>query len=210
MSKNIKYFSYLRVIFLFSFLIFANACNGNKSSYINDLLAQRQKNDNYYKYNEDSPIPVVIRDKFEGLNYFEPNEDYKAVAKYSLYQNPDTIDFKTSKVGAVKKYIRYAKLVFSIANKEYTLDAFLPVRNMQAKFLFIPFSDNTNGKTSYSAGRYLDIKKAEDFDNVILDFNTAYAPYCAYSDKYSCPLVPARNHLDTDINAGEKIFYVEK
>ncbi len=210
MSKNIKYFSFLRVIFLFSFLIFANACNGKTSSYKNDILAERHKNDNFYKYSSESPIPKSIIDKFEGLSYYEPDEKYKVIAEYTLYPNPDTVIFNTSKADIKKTYLKYAKLSFKIEDKEYVLNAFVSIKNELGSYLFIPFTDNSNGKTSYDAGRYLDIHGLPKGNHITLDFNTAYAPYCAYSNNYSCPVVPSSNHLDTEINAGEKIFYVEK
>ncbi len=210
MSKNINIFSYLRVIFLLSFLIFANACSGNKSSYINELEAHRKKNDNFYKYDKESPIPEVIREKFTGLNYFAPDENYNVIAKYIKYPNPDTLQFQTSKEDIQKTYLKYAKLEFNLLGKGYSLDAFVSLKNGLENYLFIPFTDNTNGKTSYDAGRYLDISGLPKKDKINLDFNRAYAPYCAYSNNYSCPLVPLSNHLDTDINAGEKKFSIKK
>ncbi len=209
MSKNINLFSFLRIIFLVSFLIFANACSGNSSSYTNELLAQRQKNDNFYKYDKESPIPEAIRDKFEGLNYFEPDSKYKIVASYTLYPDQDTLDFQTSKKDIQKRYIRYAKLTFKLEGKEHSIDAFISTREGLEKYLFIPFTDKTNGKTSYDAGRYLD-SELPKANRITLDFNKAYAPYCAYSDNYSCPLVPLSNHIDSEISAGEKIYYVKK
>ena len=65
--------------------------------------------------------------------------------------------------------------------------------------------DKTNGKESYGGGRYLDLEIPED-KIIILDFNKAYNPYCAYSDRYSCPIPPIENHLDVAINAGFKAF----
>jgi uncharacterized protein (DUF1684 family) len=71
--------------------------------------------------------------------------------------------------------------------------------------LFLPFRDKTNGKTTYGAGRYLDISFPAS-DSIYLDFNKAYNPYCAYDDRWSCPLVPFENHLEVSILAGEKKY----
>ena len=71
--------------------------------------------------------------------------------------------------------------------------------------LFLPFLDNTNGTTSYGAGRYIDLTIPEG-DTIEIDFNTAYNPYCAYNEKYSCPIVPGENYIDADIEAGVKVF----
>jgi uncharacterized protein (DUF1684 family) len=74
-------------------------------------------------------------------------------------------------------------------------------------YLFVPFKDMTNGKETYGGGRYLDLETTDiQNDSVILDFNKAYNPYCAYSNGYSCPIPPKENHLAVSIEAGEKTF----
>ena len=72
-------------------------------------------------------------------------------------------------------------------------------------YLFLPFTDKTNGDSSYGGGRYLDLKLPEG-DSIIIDFNQAYNPYCAYNDKYSCPVPPKSNNLDIEVLAGVKTF----
>ena len=70
-------------------------------------------------------------------------------------------------------------------------------------YLFIPFGDATNGHKSYGGGRYVEV----DFTNsdfLLIDFNKSYNPYCAYSNRYSCPKVPLENILNITINAGVK------
>jgi uncharacterized protein (DUF1684 family) len=83
-----------------------------------------------------------------------------------------------------------------MATKEYT------------NYLFLPFTDLTNGKETYAAGRYIGLKIPKEGNELIIDFNMAYNPYCAYSDRYSCPVVPAANNLATEIRAGLK--YINK
>lgn len=70
-------------------------------------------------------------------------------------------------------------------------------------YLFIPFKDATSAIETYGGGRYLDIEAPEKVE-LILDFNTAYNPYCAYSYRYSCPIPPKVNHIEIEIKAGEK------
>jgi uncharacterized protein (DUF1684 family) len=72
-------------------------------------------------------------------------------------------------------------------------------------YLFLPFLDETNGNGTYSGGRYIDLS-IPDGDTIIIDFNKAYNPYCAYNKKYSCPIVPRVNQLNTAVNAGVKEF----
>ena len=76
-------------------------------------------------------------------------------------------------------------------------------------YLFLPFTDNTNGEQTYTGGRYIDLS-IPDGDTIVVDFNKAYNPYCAYNKKYSCPIVPSVNNLDTEIRAGVKAFEPNK
>lgn len=70
--------------------------------------------------------------------------------------------------------------------------------------LFLPFPDMTSGKETYGAGRYLDLHAHGD--EVVVDFNYAYYPNCAYNPDWNCPLPPAENWLKVAIGAGEKVF----
>ena len=76
-------------------------------------------------------------------------------------------------------------------------------------YLFLPFTDNSNGEESYTGGRYLDLQIPEN-DKIILDFNQAYNPYCAYSGRYSCPIPPSENHISFPVLAGVKAFHPVK
>ena len=72
-------------------------------------------------------------------------------------------------------------------------------------YLFLPIDDYTIPDESYPAGRYLDIEMPKRGDSIVLDFNMLYNPYCAYSDRYSCPITPRKNKIKVRIEAGEKI-----
>jgi len=69
--------------------------------------------------------------------------------------------------------------------------------------LFIPFKDETNGKGTYEGGRYIDAEILLGY-KMILDFNMAYSPSCAYNEKFVCVLPPRENMLGIEIRAGEK------
>ncbi|MDR0801959.1 DUF1684 domain-containing protein [Fluviicola sp.] len=70
-------------------------------------------------------------------------------------------------------------------------------------YYFVPFKDATTGFFTYGAGKYLDCYFSKKAKKVKLDFNTSYHPYCAYSDRYSCPIVPKENRIDVSVTAGE-------
>jgi hypothetical protein len=93
------------------------------------------------------------------------------------------------------------KLVFTLEEKEYTLDV-----TVEAEKYFVIFADQSNGTSTYDAGRYIYTAKEDKDGVVILDFNKAYNPPCVFSDFATCPLPPLQNKLDVNIAAGEKKF----
>ena len=75
-------------------------------------------------------------------------------------------------------------------------------------YLFLPFTDHTCGETSYGGGRYMNLfeSRIQEDETIVLNFNNTYNPYCAYNDRYTCPIVPRKNHMDIAITAGIKNF----
>lgn len=73
-------------------------------------------------------------------------------------------------------------------------------------YLFFPFTDTTNGNETYDGGRYIDLRIPASGNEIIIDFNKAYNPFCAYSAGYSCPIVPAENNLDIPITVGVRYY----
>ena len=94
--------------------------------------------------------------------------------------------------------------IFNLDGKEYTLEIY---KSILSDNLFIPFKDKTNGKETYEGGRYIDAEILPDY-KMILDFNMAYNPSCAYNEKFVCVLPPRENMLDIEIRAGEKNFQI--
>ena len=86
----------------------------------------------------------------------------------------------------------YGVLSFELNGKAFELNVYQGKELMNSEkykdYLFLPFLDNTNGEGSYSGGRYIDLRIPEG-DTMIIDFNTAYNPYCAYNELFSCPIV---------------------
>jgi hypothetical protein len=73
--------------------------------------------------------------------------------------------------------------------------------------LFLAFADATSAVETYGAGRYLDVEAVRGANSILLDFNKAYNPYCAYNDSYSCPFPPRENLLEVAIKSGEKNYH---
>jgi len=103
------------------------------------------------------------------------------------------------------RYRKEGELHFVLQNDSLKLSVY---RNLELSkrpgfenYLFLPFTDSTNGFESYGGGRYLDLQGPLS-DTIIIDFNKAYNPYCAYNHRYSCPIPPQENHLPLRIEAG--------
>jgi uncharacterized protein (DUF1684 family) len=101
--------------------------------------------------------------------------------------------------GEIRSYVRWGKVTFQVDDQ--TAELTLYSSPGQPTF-FLPFTDSTTGTESYDAGRYLDVERLAG-DHVLIDFNIAYNPYCAYSAHWSCPIPPAENRLKVPICAGE-------
>jgi uncharacterized protein len=151
----------------------------------------------------------VIRGKDkENLIFFPINEAYRVNATFERVYESAWFKMETS--GKVKQtYRRYGTIRFSIHDTSLTLNVYQSEDLMKVKqyadYLFIPFTDITNGESSYENGRYLDII-IEDVKkgNLLIDFNKAYNPYCAYvSGVFNCPIPPEENNLSVAIAAGE-------
>jgi len=103
--------------------------------------------------------------------------------------------------------LRWGEFRFKIGDKACTLQAYKSDPNEER--LFVPFRDETSGKETYGAGRYLDLDDEHHCTTDgkwILDFNCAYNPWCAYSDAYACPFVDPENWLKVAVRAGEKKY----
>lgn len=162
-----------------------------------------------YGNREESPLTEEDFKVFKGLDFYPINEKFIVEAKFTRTPNEKVFKMKTTGT-RLPEYVKYGKLVFNIDGKTFKLNLYqnidLTKKEGYADYLFLPFSDLTCGKESYIGGRYIDMRIPKD-DTLIIDFNKAYNPYCAYNHKYSCPIVPLENDLDIEILAGVKKFH---
>lgn len=153
--------------------------------------------DEFFRLDDQSPWPRERAAEFDGLEYFEPNPDLVFDVLPQVVE-PTEIEAATS-TGDTRTYMRVATATFEVESEPVTVD----LLSSGGDRLFLPFRDATSGKESYGSGRYLDLY-ANETGHVVIDFNYAYAPYCAYSDAYSCTLPPTQNWLNVPIRAGER------
>ncbi|HEV7919907.1 MAG TPA: DUF1684 domain-containing protein [Thermoanaerobaculia bacterium] len=142
------------------------------------------------------------RTKFAGLDYFPYDPKYRVEAKWVPYNPPRAIPI-TNVLGMTSNETSPGRLVFTIDGKEYGVE---PILEQGESDLFIIFRDETAGKETYGAARYLYASPPGPDGKVVVDFNKAYNPPCAFTSFATCPLPPAQNKLPVRITAGEKKY----
>jgi uncharacterized protein len=156
-----------------------------------------------------SPLTEDDLKVFKGLDFFPIDEKFIVKAKFKRIKKTKVFKMKTSTT-RTPEYKKYGELNFTIDGKAFILNVYQSIdlsKKVEYKdYLFLPFSDLTNGRESYIGGRYIDMK-IQKSKVWVIDFNKAYNPYCAYNHKYSCPIVPQENDLDVTILAGVKKFH---
>ncbi|AEH36045.1 DUF1684 domain-containing protein [Halopiger xanaduensis] len=177
-----------------------------------ELESKRAEKDEFFAEHPQSPIPPEERDDFDGLDYFEPDPDYRVVATATVHDDPEVVRMDTT-AGREMRYLRVATLEFDLERDDEDLEdgtyelAAYRLESPNEEQLFIPFRDKTTGQQSYEGGRYMELapdRDLEDGDELVLDFNLAYTPFCAYSETFDCPLPPEENWLEVAIAAGER------
>ncbi len=160
-----------------------------------------------YRDPDHSPLLPKDREHFTELERFAPDARFRVQASYRPKAGKP-FGMRTT-TDRLPQYQAVGQLRFTLAGKKERLTVFrnidLARKPGYADYLFVPFTDLTNGEETYGGGRYLDLR-APLGKQVELDFNRAYNPYCAYGGKYSCPIPPLENHLDVRIEAGVKAF----
>lgn len=162
------------------------------------------------EFNDSKLTPLLPEDfkNFKQLDFFPIDTSYALMAYFERTPNEKPFMMPTT-TNRVVLEVQYGILHFTIDENKYSLAVYqnqeLVKQEEYKDYLFLPFMDDTNGEETYGGGRYLDMRIPEK-DSVLLDFNTAYNPYCVYNPKFSCPLVPERNYIPVRIPVGIKDF----
>lgn len=171
---------------------------------VQEILDFQIEQNTHFLSKKTSPLSRKERKKFHGHSFYPVNLDYRVEAEFIRIEREDTIALQTSS-GMIKFYRPYAQVRFSINGKPCELTVYQSYWLRGTKefenYLLLPFRDPTSGTTSYGGGRYLDLM-IPDGDSIILNFNLAYNPYCAYTDGYNCTIPPRENTLDIPIEVG--------
>lgn len=144
-------------------------------------------------WDEDHPKRL----NFKGRNWYAIDDEYRVTAKIAPYESPKKVPM-VNQIGDHFDMEMYAELSFTINGREHTLDA----TQLSSGALYIMLKDETSKSNTYPSGRYL-VTEIPEGDEVVIDFNKAYSPPCAFTDFATCTLPPPQNTLDAAIKAGE-------
>ncbi|MDA0270496.1 MAG: DUF1684 domain-containing protein [Chloroflexi bacterium] len=164
-----------------------------------ELEEFRAAKDVFFRDDPQSPLTAPQRREFRGLSYYPETQALSFIVIPEVFDEPEMLEMQTSD-GEVREYQRFAAMHFLVGMAPQTLTLY---RDLEIGHLFLPFRDATSGSETYGAGRYLDVPVLED-GRLLLDFNYAYHPYCAYNPTFSCPIPPPENRLPVPIRAGER------
>jgi hypothetical protein len=184
-----------------------SSCKEQKR-YIPNLTEFQKELNSSFKDVTKSPLSKNDRQDFISLDFFDFDSSYVVKAVLIPYIKDSIFEIKTN-TDRMHSYNKYGKIKFNLNDTYFELNVYedqeLTNEQINIDELFLPFYDNTNGITTYSGGRYIDLKFSKD-SIIFIDFNKAYNPYCVYNYKFSCPIVPSENYLELDIRAGVKDF----
>lgn len=171
------------------------------------VAAARHETDATFASDPDSPIPRAERATFRGLSHFPLDPSWRYAGFIERYKTAERIPIVTT-AGKPRPCERWGRVSFTRDGQVLTLQVYrlldLPERK-GGEGLFLPFKDETSGKETYGAGRYVDLVGPEG-GPFVLDFNLAYNPSCAYGDpaRFQCPATPSENRLPIAVTAGER------
>jgi uncharacterized protein (DUF1684 family) len=171
---------------------------------INDTKRFQKELISEYQNPSTSPLSSKAKKTFKGIHFYAIDTKYAVNAKFVRTLNEKPFQMTTSS-GMRKTYVKYAEVIFTLDEKEYKLNVYQSQDLLQSPeykdYLFIPFTDATSGDETYEGGRYIDLNIPKG-DHIIINFNEAYHPYCAYTEGYNCPIPPAENTLPVKVEAG--------
>ncbi|GAB7258199.1 DUF1684 domain-containing protein [uncultured Polaribacter sp.] len=199
-----------KIVVVFTLLLMIS-CNSQGKRPLMGVTEYQQKLNANYKDASKSPLKKRDLKKFKGLDFFPVDSTFIVTAKLIRTENAPTFEMATT-TDRKPLYKEFGKLNFKLKGKDIQLTIYQSQDDLRDEkykdYLFLPFTDNTSADQSYGGGRYMDVMLTDikKDDTLELNFNNTYNPYCAYNDKYSCPLTPRKNHIDLEVTAGIKDF----
>jgi uncharacterized protein (DUF1684 family) len=167
---------------------------------VTELETFRAEKDRFFASHPQSPLEPEQKRDFHGLNYFPENLALRLEVTVEEFPKKDEIQMQTT-TGDIQSYARFGKFKFAVEGQPAELTIYASPDGF-----FLPFVDALAGTETYGAGRYLEPEPLSA-GKFFVDFNLAYNPYCAYNERWSCPITPRENRIKVPIRAGEKVFH---
>lgn len=198
-----NYIKYISLLLFISFTVSLKA----QSNYEEKIKKHQKELNEEYRNRDESPLSAKDLKKFKKHKFFPIDQSYRIEARFTKMEKPQFFQMKTSSA-RIADYDIFGIAEFELNGKKYAMNIYQSHRLRESDeykdYLFMPFTDETNGKDTYGGGRYIDLSIPEG-DMIVIDFNKAYNPYCAYSNQYSCPIPPRENDMNTRVEAGIKL-----
>jgi uncharacterized protein (DUF1684 family) len=188
------------ITFIYSFL----DDSAKMENYLEDVQEKREGIIDFMENDPDSPFHQKGKVEYQGLNFFDIDPAFNVKARIEKLQSPVPFDIQMTD-GKTAKYFKYAIAHFILDDKPQKLFLLKSESFFDEPWLFLPFYDETSADETYGGGRFLNVEY-HDEEEIFVDFNLAYNPYCAYSDSYRCPIPPAENKVTVKILAGERNY----
>jgi len=193
----------MKLALLFFLLVLITSCH----SFVKETTAYRDHYKSEFLTDERSPLE---QEDLQWLDFYAPNK--KAVVKARFVLTPESQNFELPTYsGVTRTYRKWGEAYFKYGKDSSRLCIYQNIKLMSnpeyEDYLFLPFTDETTGDSTYGGGRYLDMSRKDTEDGMItIDFNRCYNPWCAFSDGFNCPIPPAENFLPYRVEAGEKKY----
>jgi uncharacterized protein (DUF1684 family) len=202
MKKNLFWILGIGLVLIVAYSLLTSG--EDPEAYRQRILEERSEKNEFLRTSDTSPFKGK---PFKGLNYYEPNLDYKVLAKVEKIETKAYMNIATSD-GKSERYLKFAYAVFDLKGQRLKILILKKAGLGSTSVIFTAFSDDTSNEETYGGGRYLDLE-LKNARQIELDFNKAYNPYCEYDPKFSCPLPPIENILPIAIEAGEKNYHTD-
>ncbi len=184
-------------------VVVLSACS-NGSEYLNKVKKEQERKNAEFANPDLSPLDSAEIKTFKGLHFYEPDASYYVDAEVIWLPQISYLNLPHTG-GNVLPYMQTAMVRFQLNGQSFELGGYQTDEMKAQHILFVPFTDETNQSETYGGGRYIDLPYVDNHNQLKIDFNYAYFPYCAYTPRYSCPKVPAQNHLAIKVKAGERL-----
>ncbi len=199
--KNLTWF----IAIIFAFL----SCKSPEDkAYTAEIQSWQDTINMEFKDTAESPLTKENYTVFKGLEFFKIDPKYRVIAQFERTPDQPSFGMKTT-TDRLPVYKKYGEVYFVLDGVKCKLNIYqnqeLILQEKYRDYLFIPYIDETSGKESYGGGKYLDLRIPSG-DSLVIDFNKAYNPYCAYNHHYSCPIPPYENTLKVSVYAGVKAY----